>query len=532
MRKLIVPVVDRRAARGGRVHDVRRRGPQDAHRPVPAHHRDLRGQRRPGPRRPGRHRRHGHPVRHRRGRHDVLRRRGRSCPSDAQAVIISPSVVGDRYVQLTPVYDGRRGAGRRRHPRRRADLGPARARRDLRQPRQAQRGARPHRRQPQRCALRPARGHRRQLRWPGRAVQRDHPQLRRVQPDAERQPRRVLRLRRAHCRASSARSPTTTRPSATSTSRSRQVSTVLEGEREELAAALQNLAVALGEVSTFVRDNEAILGRNIEGLNRFTKVLAKQRDALDQILKIAPTALNNLALTYNPQAGTLDTRSNLGEIGGQIDVRPGDVPVRLRQPGRRPRARPATIIQDSVPRAGGLRRASRARTPAGRTVRPDPRRTRGGDPMTRISRGLKGLLAATAVAVGLSGCDFSVDQHAAARRHRRRGRPDRDHGGVRATCSTWCRSRRSRSTTSASARSPTSTLEGETAVVTHGAAAATSSCPTTPSPRSGRPACWARSSSSSPRPRPAPATSRSRTATSSSSPTPAATRRSRRCSAR
>ncbi len=27
-------------------------------------------------------------------------------PADAQAVIISPSIVGDRYVQLTPVYDG------------------------------------------------------------------------------------------------------------------------------------------------------------------------------------------------------------------------------------------------------------------------------------------------------------------------------------------------------------------------------------------------------------------------------------------
>ena len=46
------------------------------------------------------------------------------------------------------------------------------------------------------------------------------------------------------------------------------VSTVLEGEKEELAAALRNLSVALGEVSTFVRDNREILGRNIEGLNR------------------------------------------------------------------------------------------------------------------------------------------------------------------------------------------------------------------------------------------------------------------------
>ena len=41
-------------------------------------------------------------------------------------------------------------------------------------------------------------------------------------------------------------------------------------------------------------------------------MLVKQRGALDEILNDAPLALNNLALTYNPQAGTLDTRANLG----------------------------------------------------------------------------------------------------------------------------------------------------------------------------------------------------------------------------
>ena len=100
------------------------------------------------------------------------------------------------------------------------------------------------------------------------------------------------------------------------------VSTVLEGEKEELAAALRNLSVALGEVSTFVRDNREALGRNIKGLNRVAGVLAKQRNALDEILTAAPLALNNLGLTYNPQAGTLDTRSNLGENIAQLENDP------------------------------------------------------------------------------------------------------------------------------------------------------------------------------------------------------------------
>ena len=101
-----------------------------------------------------------------------------------------------------------------------------------------------------------------------------------------------------------------------------QVSGVLEGEREELRAALRNLGIAMGEVSTFVRDNRAVLGRNIEGLNRVAKVLVKQRGALDEILDSAPLALNNLYMTYNPQAGTLDTRSNQGELEGQLENDP------------------------------------------------------------------------------------------------------------------------------------------------------------------------------------------------------------------
>lgn len=96
------------------------------------------------------------------------------------------------------------------------------------------------------------------------------------------------------------------------------VSTVLAGERQELKASLRNLAQAMTQISTFVQDNREILGRNITKLNRVAKVLVKQRGALDEILRAGPLALNNLYLTYNPQAGTLDTRSNQGEVEGQL----------------------------------------------------------------------------------------------------------------------------------------------------------------------------------------------------------------------
>jgi phospholipid/cholesterol/gamma-HCH transport system substrate-binding protein len=101
-----------------------------------------------------------------------------------------------------------------------------------------------------------------------------------------------------------------------------RVSGMLKGERGDLAASLHDLGVALKQVSGFVRDNRAALGHDITGLDEVTQILVKQRAALSQTLRTAPLALNNLALAYNPQAGTLDTRANLGELGHQITSDP------------------------------------------------------------------------------------------------------------------------------------------------------------------------------------------------------------------
>ena len=61
-----------------------------------------------------------------------------------------------------------------------------------------------------------------------------------------------------------------------------------------------------------------MLTKNISGLTKVSQILVKRRTELEEILRVAPLALNNLGLTYNPQAGTLDTRANLGEILNQI----------------------------------------------------------------------------------------------------------------------------------------------------------------------------------------------------------------------
>ena len=96
-----------------------------------------------------------------------------------------------------------------------------------------------------------------------------------------------------------------------------QVSTMLAGERGDLAAALGNLAPALGDVTTFVKTNKSVLHSDIAGLNRVAKVLVKRRNELDTILDDAPLALNNLYYAYDPQAGALDTSANLGSAIGK-----------------------------------------------------------------------------------------------------------------------------------------------------------------------------------------------------------------------
>jgi phospholipid/cholesterol/gamma-HCH transport system substrate-binding protein len=88
---------------------------------------------------------------------------------------------------------------------------------------------------------------------------------------------------------------------------------VLKGERHDLARALHDLGIAMKQVRQFVHENKHALSENITGLDRISKILVHQRGAVDEILRDAPTALTNLFHTYNPGTGTLDTRSNLGE---------------------------------------------------------------------------------------------------------------------------------------------------------------------------------------------------------------------------
>ncbi len=99
------------------------------------------------------------------------------------------------------------------------------------------------------------------------------------------------------------------------------VSDVLAGEGDDLQLALRELAGALAQVQGYVAENREGLRKNVKGLSKLTKSLAKQRQDLAKILESGPKALSNLATAYNPTNGTLDARTSLkGAQDGKFTV--------------------------------------------------------------------------------------------------------------------------------------------------------------------------------------------------------------------
>lgn len=93
-----------------------------------------------------------------------------------------------------------------------------------------------------------------------------------------------------------------------------QVSTVLAGEREDLAKTLEALSKALVDVNSFVKENRGALRGNVDNIASLAKLLAKHEKDLEEITLNAPTALTNVSLAYNGRTGTLDTRADIPEL--------------------------------------------------------------------------------------------------------------------------------------------------------------------------------------------------------------------------
>ncbi|MEU0511463.1 MCE family protein [Amycolatopsis sp. NPDC006125] len=92
------------------------------------------------------------------------------------------------------------------------------------------------------------------------------------------------------------------------------VSGYLAGEKDNLAATVQQLGTTLATVQQFINNHSDRLKSNVDKLASVTQVLVDQRSALAEILDVAPVGLNNVINAYNGSSGTLDARANLNEL--------------------------------------------------------------------------------------------------------------------------------------------------------------------------------------------------------------------------
>ena len=70
-----------------------------------------------------------------------------------------------------------------------------------------------------------------------------------------------------------------------------------------------------------MQTNTTLLSTNVNRLADVTLALVQQRQALAEVLDVAPAALGNLAHAYNPDYGTLDTRDNsVGSTSPEVIV--------------------------------------------------------------------------------------------------------------------------------------------------------------------------------------------------------------------
>jgi phospholipid/cholesterol/gamma-HCH transport system substrate-binding protein len=97
----------------------------------------------------------------------------------------------------------------------------------------------------------------------------------------------------------------------------------LAADRDELAGALRTLGAALGDIQGFIKDNRAAIKSNVDKLAQTTQLLVDRRAGLAEALDVAPLAVTNVLNAFDPASATLQGRSNLLEylplpVSGQV----------------------------------------------------------------------------------------------------------------------------------------------------------------------------------------------------------------------
>lgn len=92
------------------------------------------------------------------------------------------------------------------------------------------------------------------------------------------------------------------------------VSSYLAQDRHDMAAAINNLGGAMAMVKDFIKNNRAHLKSSVEKLRGPTEVLVRQKKSLAAAVRTIPLALQNYLNAYDPKYGTVDGRGDLNEL--------------------------------------------------------------------------------------------------------------------------------------------------------------------------------------------------------------------------
>lgn len=94
------------------------------------------------------------------------------------------------------------------------------------------------------------------------------------------------------------------------------VTAFLAGDRQDLSAAITDLAIALNQIKNFIGSNRDLIESNVRKLAAITTLLVQERASLAEALDVAPLAADNVVGAYDATTHTLVGRGYLAELAG------------------------------------------------------------------------------------------------------------------------------------------------------------------------------------------------------------------------
>lgn len=90
------------------------------------------------------------------------------------------------------------------------------------------------------------------------------------------------------------------------------VSAMLAEESDELERAVTSVAKAVGSVEGFVKENREALVTDVEKLTDVMRTIASEKDNIEKAVQIAPVAMGNLHMGFDHVSGSQSSRIGIG----------------------------------------------------------------------------------------------------------------------------------------------------------------------------------------------------------------------------